>query len=78
MKDVWFPNNVVKATTSRGDSLIKAWREHFGLSQAELAEKAEMSAAAVVELESKAVAPKKTDLAKLAKAMGIDKKQLKD
>ena len=76
-QDIWFPNEVVKAA-SRGDSLIKAWREHFGLSQAELAEKAGMSAADVEELERKAVSPKKADLAKLAKALGIDKKQLKD
>lgn len=33
---VWFPNDVVKAN-SRGVSLIKAWREHFGLTQEALA-----------------------------------------
>jgi ribosome-binding protein aMBF1 (putative translation factor) len=76
-KDIWFPNDVVKAT-SRGDSLIKAWREHFGLSQGELAAKAGISESILVELESNAVSPKKTDLAKLAKAMEIDKKQLID
>jgi ribosome-binding protein aMBF1 (putative translation factor) len=76
-KDVWFPNDVVKAT-SRGDSLIKAWREHFGLSQAELAAKAGMSEQVLAELESNAVASKKADLAKLAQAMGIDRKQLTD
>lgn len=76
-KDIWFPNDVVKAT-SRGDSLIKAWREHFGLSQAELAAKAEMPEPVLAELESNAVSPKKTDLAKLSKVMGIDKKQLID
>lgn len=76
-KDTWFPNDVVKAT-SRGDCLIKAWREHFGLSQAELAAKAGMPEPVLAELESNAVSPKKTDLAKLAKAMGIDKKQLTD
>jgi DNA-binding XRE family transcriptional regulator len=74
---IWFPNDVVKAT-SCGDSLIKAWREHFGLSQAELAAKAGISESILIELESNAVSPKKTDLAKLAKAMDIDKKQLID
>ncbi len=39
--DVWFPNEVVRANV-RGDSLIKAWREYFRLTQAELALKAGM------------------------------------
>ena len=76
-KDLWFPNDVVKAA-SRGNSLIKAWREHFGLSQAELAAQAGMPESSLAELESTAVSPKKTDLTKLAKAMGIDRKQLQD
>jgi hypothetical protein len=35
--DVWFPNEDVKASV-RGNSLIKAWREYFNLTQAVLAE----------------------------------------
>jgi len=75
--DVWFPNEVVKANV-RGDSLIKAWREYFKLTQAELAAKAGMKQSALARLESNSVSPRKTTLAKLAEAMGIGVEQLID
>jgi ribosome-binding protein aMBF1 (putative translation factor) len=75
--DVWFPNEVVKANV-RGDSLIKAWREYFKLTQAELAAKAGMKQSALSRLESSSVSPRKATLKKLAKAMGISVEQLID
>ncbi len=75
--DVWFPNEVVKANV-RGDSLIKAWREYFKLTQAELAAKAGMKQSAMARLESNSVNPRKSTLAKLAGAMGINIEQLID
>ncbi len=75
--DVWFPNEVVKANV-RGDCLIKAWREYFKLTQAELAVKAGMKQSALARLESNSVSPRKATLAKLAEAMGIDVEQLID
>ncbi len=75
--DVWFPNEVVKANV-RGDSLIKAWREYFKLTQAELAAKAGMKQSALARLERNSVSPRKATLAKLAEAMGIDVEQLID
>jgi predicted transcriptional regulator len=74
--DVWFPNEVVKANV-RGDSLIKAWREYFGLTQTELAEKAGMKQSALARLEKTANARTST-LKKLAKAMDISVEQLID
>jgi HicA toxin of bacterial toxin-antitoxin, len=38
--DVWFPQEVVEANVVRGDSLLKAWREYLGLTQAEVAKRA--------------------------------------
>ena len=73
--DVWFPNEVVKANV-RGESLIKAWREYFKLTQAELATKAGMKQSALARLESNTVNPRKSTLQKLAQAMRITVDQL--
>jgi predicted transcriptional regulator len=73
--DIWFPNEVVKANV-RGDSLIKAWREYFKLTQAELAEKAGMKQSALARLESSSSTPRKSTLVKLAEALGISVDQL--
>ena len=75
--DVWFPNEVVKANV-RGDCLIKAWREYFKLTQAELATKAGMKQSALARLEKSNVNPRKATITKLAEAMGIDVEQLID
>lgn len=74
--DVWFPNDVVKANV-RGDSLIKAWREYFGMTQTELAEKAGMKQSALARLEKSGSARTST-LKKLAEAMDISVEQLID
>ncbi len=75
--DVWFPNEVVKANV-RGDSLIKAWREYFKLTQQELAEKAGMKQSALARLENGNSRPRKATLKKIAKAMGLEVEQLID
>lgn len=73
--DVWFPHEVVKANV-RGESLIKAWREYFNLTQNELAARAGMKQPALARLENSTVIPRKATLAKLAEAMGIELEQL--
>lgn len=77
--EVWFPNDVVKAT-SRGDSLIKAWREHFGLKQEELAVKTGMKQSALARLEKTAAdkPPRPATLARLAEALNITVEQLEE
>lgn len=75
--DVWFPNEVVKANV-RGDSLIKAWREYFKLTQTELAAKAGMKQSSLARLEKSTTSPRKSTLTKLAKAMEIEVEQLID
>ena len=62
--DVWFPNEVVKANV-RGESHIKAWREYFKLTQAELAAKAGMKQSALARLEKKQGGPKKSNIKKI-------------
>ena len=73
--DTWFPNEVVKANV-RGDSLLKAWREYFKLTQAELAKKAGMKQSALARLESGSSTPRKSTLIKLAEALKISVDQL--
>ena len=75
--DVWFPNEVVKANV-RGDSLIKAWREYFGLTQADLASKTGMKQPALARLENSDAKIRKSTLTKLAEAMNISIEQLID
>ncbi len=75
--DVWVPNEVVKANV-RGDNLIRAWREYFKLTQAELAVKAGMKQSALARLENSGASPRKATLTKLAEAMGISVEQLID
>ncbi|WP_246556277.1 type II toxin-antitoxin system prevent-host-death family antitoxin [Desulfonema magnum] len=75
--DVWFPNEVVKANV-RGESLIRAWREYFKLTRAELAAKAGMTQSDLARLENGDANPNKAELTKLAEAIGIDIEQLTD
>jgi len=75
---VWFPQDVVEANVVRGDSLPKAWREHLGLTQAEVARRAGMSQPAYAKLERPGARPRTTTLRKIARAMGLSLEQLTD
>lgn len=76
--DVWFPQEVVEANVVRGDSLLKAWREHLGLTQAEVARRAGMSQPAYAKLEKPGANPRTSTLRKLARALEISLEQLTD
>lgn len=76
-KEVWFPNEVVKANI-RGDSLIKAWREYKGLTQKELAKKAGIKQPALARMEKPGANPRTSSLSKLAVALGVSIEQLID
>ncbi len=73
--DVWFPHEVVGANIN-GDSLIKAWREHKGLTQAELAARAGIKQPTLARMEKPDANPRKATLKKLAQAMGLVVEQL--
>ncbi len=73
--DIWFPNDVVKANV-RGDCLIKAWREYLGLTQDELAAKANLKKPALARLEKSDANPRKSTLKKIADALEITVEQL--
>lgn len=76
--DVWFPQDVVEANAVRGDSLMKAWREHFGFTQAEVAEKAGMSQPAYAKLEKPGARPRTSTLKKIADVLGLTLAQLSE
>ncbi|MBM9538876.1 helix-turn-helix domain-containing protein [Desulfobulbus alkaliphilus] len=73
--DAWFPNEVVKANV-RGESLVKAWREYFKLTQKDLAEKAGMKQSALARLERGNTKPRKSTLKKIADTLEIEVEQL--
>lgn len=76
--DIWLPHEVVQAVAIEGLTLIKAWREHLGMTQAELAEKSGMSQPALARLEKSDANPRTATLKKLAKALKITPEQLSD
>ena len=71
------PNEVVWAVIDKGWSLPRAWREHLGLTQKELAERMGITQAALSQSESENKKLRKPTLQKLAQALGLDVEQLR-
>jgi DNA-binding XRE family transcriptional regulator len=76
--DVWIPHEVVKANAINGVSMIRAWREYFGMTQQELAQRAGMTQPALARLEKSDSKPRIGTLKKIAAAMDITIEQLTD
>ena len=76
--DVLFPQEVVEANVVRGESLLKAWREHLGLTQAEVAKRIGMSQPAYTKIEKKGSHPRTPTLRKIAAALELSLEQLTD
>ena len=76
--DVWIPHEVVKANAINGVSMIRAWREYFGMTQQELARRAGMTQPALARLEKSDSKPRIGTLKKIAAAMDITLEQLTD
>ena len=70
------PNDVVNLAFDRGVSPMAAWREHFGLTQAEVAARIGITQAAYAQME-RARRPRRTTLEKVAAAMGLEVEQLR-
>ena len=51
--------------------MIRAWREHIGITQRELAARIGVSQAAVAKLEKPNAKPRRATLEKIAEALGI-------
>ena len=70
------PNEVVNLSFERGVSAMAAWREHLGLTQAEVAGRIGISQAAYAQME-RVKQPRKATLAKVADALGLEVEQLR-
>lgn len=72
------PHAVVKANLVEGKSLVRAWREHLGMTQDEVATRAGISQPALVKIEKSGAKPRKKTLAKVAEAMGLSVEQIQE
>lgn len=77
-KEATIPHEVVGLVIKKGMNLVKAWRTHLGLTQAEVAEKAKISQAALSQMEKSENKLRTATLKKLASAMGLSEEQLRD
>lgn len=70
------PNEVVNLSFERGVSAMAAWREHFGLTQAEVSGRIGITQAAYAQME-RVEQPRKATLEKVASALGLEVEQLR-
>lgn len=75
---VTIPHEVVGLVIKRGMNLVKAWRIYLGMKQSEVAEKAQISQAALSQMERSENKLRTATLKKLAHALGISEEQLRD
>ncbi|MFU2210980.1 helix-turn-helix domain-containing protein [Solidesulfovibrio sp. C21] len=54
-----------------GDSPIRAWREHLGVTPEELARRLDISSAAVAQFEARSARPRAATLKKIGAVLGI-------
>ena len=70
------PNEVVNVVFEKGVSPMAAWREHIGLTQAEVAGRIGITQAAYAQME-RVKQPRKATLEKVAAALGLEVDQLR-
>ena len=80
-KTPWVPNTgiphaVVGLTIKQDMTLLRAWREYLGLTQAEFADKAGITQSALSQMESGESKLRRAARIKLATAMGLIAEQL--
>lgn len=72
----WVPNEVVERVIMGKLTPMRAWREHLGLTQSEVAARLDVSQAAYAQLEAPEARPRQTTLRRVAQALGIQLEQL--
>ena len=70
------PHEVVDLSFDRGVSAMAAWREHLGLTQAEVAARIGITQAAYAQMD-RVKQPRKPTLEKVASALGLEVEQLR-
>jgi len=76
IREQGIPQEVVERHVVGGLSLVAAWREHLGMTQAEVARRAGMKQSAVARIERGDSRPRHATLRRLATAMGLHAGQL--
>ncbi len=76
-EDVTIPHEVVELVHLQGLPMIRAWREHLGLSQREVAGRMGVSQPAFARMEAPGVTPRTATLKKIAAALGLEWEQLR-
>ncbi len=75
--EVTIPHEVVVLHLEEGMPLIRAWREHLGLSQREVARRMGVSQPAFAKMEGPEARPRLATLKKIAAALGVEWEQLR-
>lgn len=70
------PHEVMRLHVKNDWSLIRAWREHLGITQAEMARRLEIRQPSYAAMEAPDAKPKKATRARIASAMGISLEQI--
>ncbi|GKT12962.1 MAG: hypothetical protein ISEC1_P1954 [Thiomicrorhabdus sp.] len=79
IEDGLIPHAIVERNLLNGVPLVKCWREHLGLTQSELADKAGMPQSSVARIEANSnINMRKNTLESLALAMGLTVEQLEE
>jgi predicted transcriptional regulator len=71
------PHEVVQRVLKEQISPIRAWREHLGLTQAQIAQRLGVSQSAFAQMEAAGAKPRIATVRKLADALGVTVQQLK-
>ena len=72
------PHEVVERVIKEGLSLAKAWREHMGMTQKEVAKRLGISQASLSQIEKAGKKLRNTTITKLAQALELHPDQLRD
>lgn len=75
--EVTIPHEVVVLHLEQGMPLIRAWREHLGLSQREVARRMGVSQPAFAKMEAGDAKPRLATLKKIAAALGVEWEQIR-
>lgn len=70
------PHEVMRLHVKNGWSLIRAWREHLGITQVEMARRLEIRQPSYAAMEAPDARPKKATRERIAAAMGISLEQV--
>ncbi|MDL2207963.1 helix-turn-helix domain-containing protein [Desulfovibrio sp. OttesenSCG-928-F20] len=71
------PHEVASRVLKKQISPIRAWREHLGLTQAEVAARMDVSQSALAQMEAPDARPRLATLKKVAAALGLVPDQIK-